>query len=110
MRELKGGNIAESFLKNKLFYLFHFCFIRNLAPGEVERSECQLQQIMVEQWIQKEWVEQNRLQVNLTENTESNEITEGQTLLGEGSSNYSDKIKLESHTHVIRQVFYLPGN
>ena len=51
---------------------------------EVKKEEVQLHQVTVEQWVQRQWVDQNQLQVRLTENNEYNGINAGQTFLGKG--------------------------
>ena len=58
---------------------------------EVTDNDPRSQERVVEQWIQREWIQQNDLQVHLTGNPQYNEIPEGQTLLEEGWSNCSDK-------------------
>ena len=62
---------------------------------EVTDNDPRSHEMVVEQWIQREWIQQNDLQVTITENSQHNEIPEGQTLLGEGWSNCSDKGVLE---------------
>ena len=66
---------------------------------EMTDNEPKSHQMVVEQWIQREWVQQNEVHVDLSENPQYNEIGEGQTLLGEGLLNCSDKRNLESEIY-----------
>ena len=63
---------------------------------EVIVNDPRSREMTLEQWIQREWIEQNDLQVHLTENPQSNEIPEVQRSFGEGWSNCFEKRKSES--------------
>ena len=74
----------------------YFYVTCSIGPMAVTNNDPRSHEMFVEQWIQRELVQQNGLQVDLRENSQGNEILEGQTLLGEGWSNCSSKRKLES--------------
>ena len=75
---------------------FFSCVTCIIGPMEVIVNDPRSREMTLEQWIQREWIEQNDLQVHLAENPQSNEIPEVQTLLGEGWSSCFEKRKSES--------------
>ena len=66
---------------------------------EMTDNDPRSHEMVVEQWIQREWVQQNEVHVDLRENPQNNEIPEGQTSLEEGWLNCSDKRNLDSEIY-----------
>ena len=63
-----------------------FCSNAGYPSNETEQDRQELRTIM-EQWMQREYIELHNLQINCKENTQHNEIPDRQTLL-KGLSHY----------------------